>query len=320
MSYATNLNTYLNPEPQTILRRGSYGTAHYDEAVCAASGAPYPGMLIMFDSAGKVTVQTSVGGDVPVLVAVEDALQGYTINDQYSVNNVVRFLVAEPGHVVQGPIPVGVATSIGTMLTSAGDGSWKPATGLAYDNLYVSTSNSNTVTNTAVATSFGQTYSIPAASLAVGDILTITAMGVCPSTNSTDTLNVILKFGSTTVAATGATDVANDAEFLIQAKVVVRAVGDSGVVVAAGTTSIGAAGTATDKIFNLTPTAANTNAAIVVDVTATWSVANTGNQVQMNVLSIERTRATKDKPLGMAQTAVNNVSGSGYEFVDILVF
>ena len=321
MTYAANLNTYLNPTPQTILRKGNYGVIHYEEFPCHASYTPpYPGMLVQINSDGTCSVQTSVGGDVPVMVAVEDALQGHTIDDQYSANNIVRVLIAEPGHMIQGPIPVGVATVVGSMMLSKGDGRWTPQTGLAYTNLYVSNSNSNTVTNTTAQTSFGQTYSIPAASLVAGDILTIVAQGIAPSTNSTDTLNVALKIGSTTVCTTGAVDVTNNDVFHITATVVVRSAGASGSLVAAGSTVLGAAGTATEKVFALTPTTVNTNAALTVDVLATWSVASTSNQVQMNILSIERTRSQRDKPLGMAMTALNNVAGTGYEFVDILVF
>lgn len=321
MSYATNLNTYLNPTPQTILRRGSYGTEHYEEYLCHASNTPpYPGMLVQINSDGTCSVQTSVGGDVPKLIAVEDALQGYTVNDQYTANNVVRVLVAEPGHVVQAPIPTGVAAVVGSIMVSKGDGSWTPQTGLQSTNLYVSNTNSNTVTNTSSQTSFGQTYAIPAASLMAGDVLHIVAQGIAPSTNSTDTLNVALKIGSTTITTTGAVDVANNDIFHIDATVVFRAVGASGSMVAVGTDALGADGTVTAKPFSLTPTSVNTNAALTVDVLATWSVASTSNQVQMNILSIERNRSSVQKGLGMSLSTLNNVSGTGYEFIDVLIF
>jgi len=319
MSYATNLNTYLNPEPQMILRRGNYGDVHYEEFICATT-APYPGMLVQVNANNTVSVQTSVGGDVPIIVAVEDSLQGLTINDQYTVNNVVRCLIAAPGHVIQGPIPAGAVTTIGMVMVSKGDGSWTPQTGLTESNLYVTAINSNTVTNTSTQTSFGQTYTVPDNSLSVGDILTIAVQGIATSTNSTDTLNVALKIGATTVATTGALDVANNNTFQIVMNLVVRSIGTTGAIIGGGYTSIGAPGTATETAANLNSTTINTTTTNVIDVLATWSVASASNIVQMNILSINRSRSVNQKGLGMAYTAVNNSLGLTYEFIDILIF
>ena len=321
MTYATNLNSYLNPTPETILRKGNYGYIHYEEWPCSASGTPpYPGMLCLLNSDNTVSVQTSVGGDVPVMVAVENALAGLTVNDQYTANNVVRLLIAEPGHVVQAPIPIGVQTSVGTQMISAGDGSWTPVTGLRTDVLYVTVANSNMVSNVAVATSFGQTYTIPAASLVAGDVLHIVAQGTVPNTTTNTTLNVALKFGSTVIGSTTAIDPANGDMWLIEADIVVRTAGASGTIVATGVEGLGTQATVTAKPFYLGSTSANTNANIVVDVTAAFNAAATTDNTQMNILTIERLRSIGQKPLGMALTALNNVSGSGYEFVDVMVY
>lgn len=318
MSYATNLNTYLNPTPETILRRGNYGPVGYNEAPCSTSGAPYPGMLIQMNSNGTVSVQTAVGGAVPKMFAIEDALQGYTINDQYVANNTVRYIIAPPGTILQVPIPAGFVATIGDMMVSYGDGSLVPEDDMGIGTLYTTTANSDTVTNTAVETSYGQTYTIPANTLQDGDVLKFTVAGFVPSANANDTLNVKLKIGSTVIAATGAVNItANDA-FEIEMSAVIRTDGASGFITAGGFTSLGVLGTATGLVARLAPTAINTTANQIIDVTATYNAAHTDNQSYMTILDIEKVRATPQGLLAMAVSNTNN-NTNGYEFVDVQI-
>lgn len=318
MSYSTNLNTYLNPTPETILRRGNYGPVGYQEAPCSVTNPPYPGMLIQLNSDGTVGAQTSVGGNVPKQFAIEDALQGYTINDQYVANNVVRFIIAPPGTILQAPIPAGFSATVGDMMVSYGDGSLVPEDDMGIGTLYTTTANSNTVTNTTAETSFGQTYTIPAKTLQDGDVLKFTVSGFVPSANSTDTLNVKLKMGSTVVAATGAVDITTNDAFQIEMSVVIRTDGASGVMTGGGFASLGVAGTGTGKVITLAPTAVNTNANILVDVTATYSAASTSDQAYMTILDIEKTRSNPQGLLAMAVSNTNN-NTNGYEFVDVQI-
>jgi hypothetical protein len=101
---------------------------------------------------------------------------------------------------------------------------------------------------------------------------------------------VRLKIGSTTVLATGAVDVANGDIGYIEADVVVRTIGGSGTMVAAGSTAIGVPGTVTAKPAFLASTALDTTAAQVVQASAQWSVANAGNSCRLDVLNVQLIR------------------------------
>lgn len=320
MSYASNLNTYLNPTPETIVRRGNYESTGYNEAPASGSlVAPYPGMLIQLNSDGTVSVCTQAGGGMPKIFAVEDALQGYTINDQYSQGDIVRYINAEPGHILQGVIPAGFSTSIGTMLQSYGDGSLVPQVASAGTVLYVTNANSTAISNTAAETAFDQYYVFPAKELVAGDVLHIVAQGKINNIVANNTVNVKLKVGSTTIVATGAVAPAASDEFYIDTTLVVRTVGGSGTFVAGGVEALGTSGTVTSKAFYLDSTALNTNANANFTVTATFNAAAVNNNIQMNILSIERMRTTPGASIAQALTAVNNSAGTGYEFVDVLI-
>jgi hypothetical protein len=154
--------------------------------------------------------------------------------------------------------------------------------------VYNAIAASAVISNTIAETAFDKSYSIPANSLKAGESLHIRAWGACPSTNSTDTLNVKLRIGGTQIVATGAVDVANNDIFLIDVVVTFRAVGSSGTLVAAGSVALGASGTVTAKAAALSSTSLNTTQNQTIDVTATWSVANAGNQVRLDGLHIEK--------------------------------
>jgi hypothetical protein len=146
---------------------------------------------------------------------------------------------------------------------------------------------SSAVTNTVAETAFDKTKVIPANSLKVGDRIKFRAQAIATATNSTDTLNLKLRVGGTTILATGAVDVANNDIGYIEGEVTVRTIGAGGTMVAAGVTALGASGTVTAKAGNLPSTALNTTVANTVDVTATWSVANAGNSVRLDVLDLD---------------------------------
>lgn len=150
-----------------------------------------------------------------------------------------------------------------------------------------SSAASAAVTNTVTETNFDKTFVIPAGSLQVGQVIRVRAQAIATSTNSTDTLNVRLKFGSTTILATGALDVANNDLAYIEADVVIRTIGASGTMVAAGLTCIGVEGTATAKPGKLASTTVDTTAAITVAVSAQWSVASASNSVRLDVFDAE---------------------------------
>jgi len=85
-------------------------------------------------------------------------------------------------------------------------------------------------------------------------------------------------------------DVANNDIGFVDVDVVIRTIGALGTMVAAGTVAIGAAGTVTAKATNLASTAVDTTAAIVVAVSATWSVASASNSCRLDVFDAELKR------------------------------
>src|SRR4029079_4695823 len=120
------------------------------------------------------------------------------------------------------------------------------------DILFAAIVAATVVTNTTTETTFDQNVTIAANRLQVGDVIRVRGMGICPATNSTDTLTVKLKLGAAVIIATAAVDVANNDIWLIEADIVVRAIGASGSIVAAGNQGLGTPGTVTAKPFNLT--------------------------------------------------------------------
>ena len=149
---------------------------------------------------------------------------------------------------------------------------------------------STAITNTTTQTAFDQAVTIPANTLRVGDVIRVVAQAIATATNSTDTLNVTLRIGTTDVVATGAVDVANNDVAVITADLVVRTIGASGTFVAAGLTAIGAAGTATARPAIKASTAIDTTAALSVNATATWSVASASNSVRLDVMDVQLIR------------------------------
>jgi hypothetical protein len=96
------------------------GQGRHEEAVAAA--AITPGQLIKLDIEGKVKIHESTGGYAEKAFALEDALQGHTIDDAYSSGNVVGYVVALPGDVVYAWLAAGENVMKGDQLHSNGDG------------------------------------------------------------------------------------------------------------------------------------------------------------------------------------------------------
>lgn len=144
--------------------------------------------------------------------------------------------------------------------------------GLLYASIAASAALTNSTTETAM-----DSYTIAADVLKAGDVLEIFAQGTATATNSTDTLNVKVKIGSSILGATDALDVADDAIWVLHIFVTIRTDGASGTLVAGGYVNIGVNGTTTTKMDILASTAVDTTATQAVTCTGTWSVANAGN-------------------------------------------
>ena len=177
-------------------------------------------------------------------------------------------------------------SELGRLISGSGNRGVVPV--VPYTNEVASTAISNTITETAFSTS----YTIPAKTLAPGQLIRIKWQGIATATNATDTLAIKVYIGGITgtlLFTHAATDVANNDIFSGQYELIVRTVGASGTLVGFGTgKSVPAAeGTATYKDDILASTAIDTTTSKAIAISATWSVASASNSVRLDFLSVE---------------------------------
>ena len=109
----------INDRPRRIhLKKTS--DPQYDEG--RAGGAITPGMLIKLNNASTYVAHSSSGVVAARQFALEDALQGKTIDDAYASGDLVRIIHALPGDHVLGILQAGQNVQVGTRLVSGGDG------------------------------------------------------------------------------------------------------------------------------------------------------------------------------------------------------
>lgn len=281
------------------------GNGRYEEAV--ASGILKPGHLIKLDSDGKVLVHSTPGGAAMKAFALENALLGKTIDDAYAVGDIVPYAIFMPGDVVQARVPAGAAAIvIGDQLISDGTGCLKKNS-TPGSVLYANTAASTALTNTvSTEQDFDLTYSIPADTLKVGDVLTIKGHAVVSAQASTDTLTLKLYLGSVALLTSAAVDSAVGDVVHFSATVVIRTIGASGTYVAAGVIGNGVPGTATMRPGFVASTAYDTTAAKTVKVSATWSATSSANTVALQSLVVERTKTSPTTVIAMAEAAKDN--------------
>jgi hypothetical protein len=123
--------------PKRIVLKGS--DDDYEEAI--ASGVIVPGELIKLTSGGtndltqdsgkdrRVVVETGVGVSAEALFALEDALQGKTIDDAYAIGDRVFYYIAERGDVIYAFLAAGNTTNVGDQLVPSGAGHLQPEAG-----------------------------------------------------------------------------------------------------------------------------------------------------------------------------------------------
>lgn len=93
---------------------------HIEHVVVTA--AITPGMLCEIDSNNKVLKQATEGENCEALIAMEDALQGNIITDDYAVADRAMLGIFTKGSEAQVFIKAGEDIAIGDYLTPAGDG------------------------------------------------------------------------------------------------------------------------------------------------------------------------------------------------------
>lgn len=105
--------------PNTILLKGRLDQ-RYDEQ--RGAGTITPGMLCVDNSSGNLIAHNVVSGKGPWKIAIEDALQGKTIDDNYVSGDLVRFHHPRPGNWYYMLLKAGENVAIGDKAVSAGDG------------------------------------------------------------------------------------------------------------------------------------------------------------------------------------------------------
>lgn len=301
---------------RTIFQRG---LGYHDEG--EANAALYPGHVIELMSTGKYRKQSEAGARAERLIACEDALQGSTIETAFAAADIVPFVACAPGDRVLGRLPAAaVAVAKGDRLRLNGDGCVvQNGTGLA-SKLFSATAESSEHENTTDAANFDVTYSLPANSLEVGDVLKIKAQVTVNDNNSTDTLTLLLTIGGITIATTGAVDVADGDVGYFECDLVVRAIGAAATAVfqASGVQALGVPGTVTAKpFFKAEGTSFDTTIANVIAVNADWSVAHADNEASLSLLDVELIRGGED--FAVALESVDNSAGVAETFVGMRI-
>jgi len=129
-------------------------------------------------------------------------------------------------------------------------------------------------------------YTIPANTLEVGDIVRIKVFCTVIDSNGTDTLTPILKFGGTAIATGAALDVADDDIVFAEADVHVTATGSSGTCTAIGEIRTDALG-AVHVIAQTALTSMDTTGGLAVALNVDWSAAHADKEVRIDAVSIE---------------------------------
>ena len=113
--------------PNRIHLKGPFQTDELD-----ADEIITPGQLVERMATGLVQKASSQDAPSEALFALEDALQGKTIDDDYAANTKVQILVAAKGTEVFSFLKGGVTAADGIELSSGGDGTLILATGTDY--------------------------------------------------------------------------------------------------------------------------------------------------------------------------------------------
>ena len=129
-------------------------------------------------------------------------------------------------------------------------------------------------------------YTIPANTLEVGDIVRIKVFCTVIDSNSSDTLTPILNFGGTAIATGAALAVADNDIVYAWADVHCTATGSSGTCTAIAEIRSDALG-AVHVIGQTALTSMDTTGGLAVALNVDWSAAHADNEVRIDTVSIE---------------------------------
>ena len=137
-------------------------------------------------------------------------------------------------------------------------------------------------------------YIIPAKTLVAGSTIRFWAAGVVEDNNSTDTLTMAVRLGTSTtvtsntaVFSTAAVDVADDDIYCLQGMIQIRTAGSSGTAVAMMSyQDSDATGTAPKWNYKAS-FAVDTTSALYLDITGDWSVAHADNEANSEMFVVD---------------------------------
>ncbi len=119
------------PETPKRIHLLNSAQGRYEEG--KASGVIKPGMLLANTSTvGEVIAHNAAAAFAERNFALENALQGKTIDDNYADDDLVFIINANPGDVVYAWLAAGESVTPADSLTSNGDGTLKKATSTNY--------------------------------------------------------------------------------------------------------------------------------------------------------------------------------------------
>jgi len=110
-------------KPHIILLKGEGVVEEY-----IAAGVIKPGHLVTLNSDEKLAVNSGAAAACEKMFATEDALQGRTIDTAYAADERVFAAIVEPGDHVYAFLSAGENASIGSHLSSNGDGTLQVGT------------------------------------------------------------------------------------------------------------------------------------------------------------------------------------------------
>jgi hypothetical protein len=210
-----------------------------------------------------------------------------------------------------------VAVTRGDKLMSNGDGTFVlwPSTG---NKLYTNAAASTAVSNGVNTEQFYDvSYTLPANTLKVGDVLNIKGYVVVSATASTDTITVKLYLGATAIVTTAAVDAANGDIVEFEVNVVVRTIGASGTIVAWNTNANGVPATGTVKAGFIASTAIDTTATQLIRASSTWSATSATCTSALQALVVTLERGTGFDPLVIADETVDNSAVAAETFIAV---
>jgi hypothetical protein len=293
------------PQKIALIARG-----RYDEGVLAADA--YPGMSLVKNSSGLYIPNNLVGGNTHLMVATEDVSKGGNITQKLNSGDAFPFYHPAKGDVFTMLLQNGQNVAINAPLMSAGDGTLIAA--LTPDLLYKITAPSTTITNLGTETAFSNgSYTLPANTLAVGDVFHIRAKVFLIAVNSTNTHRVRVYVGATpvTVADSGALAlIANDV-MIFDITMTVRTITASGTIIADGFIDYSISGTFTHLPFTIASSTLDSTVANPIVIKSLASATSAGNQIRLDEFSVDIDRTAGLTTTVLAAEAINNSAGAG---------